>query len=358
MQLVDTHCHIHEATDSPLAEPHLREMWAKSDIPTPDGLIADAAAQGVTRLICVGTSANDSKLAVDFVEKRENCWASIGIHPHEAKDGEAAFAVLQDLIGVGAGTDETVIIDVSNKDSRTFSPPIIPVPSADASSGHSTISEVHSAALADQKWVKRYAARADDPANFLGRIQARRETHTSDLLGREQAKSSNKIVAIGECGLDYFYTHSPKPAQIKALHFQIQLALEHNLPLIFHVREAFDDFWPIFDQYQNIRGVLHSYTDNQANLDKALARGLHIGANGIMTFTKDQSQLHMIKSVPLQKLLIETDAPFLTPKPFRGKVNKPANARLVAEFLADLRGETPETLAKATTYNAQTLFNL
>lgn len=358
MQLVDTHCHIHEATDSPLAEPHLRDMWAKSDIPTPDGLIADAAAQGVTRLICVGTSANDSKLAVDFVTNRENCWASIGIHPHEAKDGEAAFAVLRDLVGVGKKTDGAVIFDVSNKDSRTFSPPKIPAPSADASSGRSTVSEQASAAQASQEWVRRSAARADGPAFSLAESQARRETHTLGLPERERAKSPNKIVAIGECGLDYFYTHSPKQAQIKALHFQIQLALKHNLPLIFHVREAFDDFWPIFDQYQNIRGVLHSYTDNLANLDKALARGLHIGANGIMTFTKDQSQLQMIKSVPLQKLLIETDAPFLTPRPFRGKVNKPANARLVAEFLAELREETPETLAIATTYNAQTLFNL
>ena len=357
MQLVDTHCHIHEATDSPLAGPHLREMWAKSHIPTPDGLIADAAAQGVTRLICVGTSANDSILAVDFVANRENCWASIGIHPHEAKDGEAAFAVLRELIGTGAETAELATTDVSNKDSRTFSPPAVAGSAADASSGHSTVSEQHSAAQAGPEWAKRSAARADEPADFLGRFQARRETHTLGLPGRKRANSS-KIVAIGECGLDYFYAHSSKQAQIKALHFQIQLALEHDLPLIFHVRDAFDDFWPVFDQYQNIRGVLHSYTDNPANLSKALARGLYIGANGIMTFTKDQAQLNMIKSVPLQKLLIETDAPFLTPKPFRGKVNKPAHARLVAEFLAKLRGETPEKLAQATTNNAQTLFNL
>ncbi|HET9411751.1 MAG TPA: TatD family hydrolase [Candidatus Saccharimonadales bacterium] len=293
MQLVDTHCHIHEAVRSPLAEPHVQGMWQKAEVSDPDQLVARAEAQGVTKLICVGTSANDSRLAVDFVANRENCWASIGIHPHEAKDGEAAFEVLRELVGDAAG----------------------------ASSGHSIVGKTGSAALM-----------------------------------RKRAKSS-KIIAIGECGLDYFYTHSPKQDQIKALHFQIQLALAHDLPLIFHVRNAFDDFWPIFDSYQNVRGVLHSFTDSMANMQKAIDRGLYIGANGIMTFTKDQAQLDTIRAVPLQKLLLETDAPFLTPKPFRGKVNMPANVSVVAEFLAELRGEPLQGLAEATTRNSQTLFS-
>jgi len=84
-------------------------------------------------------------------------------------------------------------------------------------------------------------------------------------------------VAVGEIGLDYFYTHSPREVQIRALEWQIELALKHNLPVIFHVREAFDDFWPVFDNFKGIRGVLHSFTDNQANLDKALERGLYLG---------------------------------------------------------------------------------
>jgi TatD DNase family protein len=128
--------------------------------------------------------------------------------------------------------------------------------------------------------------------------------------------------------------------------------------MIFHVREAFDDFWPIFDDYKGIRGVLHSFTDSRLNLDKALERGLYIGVNGIMTFTKDANQLDVAKAIPLQKLLLETDAPFLTPVPFRGRVNEPAHVRLVADFMAHLRDEPLAELANQTSANAQTLFNL
>ena len=167
-----------------------------------------------------------------------------------------------------------------------------------------------------------------------------------------------KIVAIGECGLDYFYLHSPKEDQAEALRFQIELAQKHSLPLIFHVRDAFDDFWQICDKDQDVRGVVHSYTDNMANLHKALKRGLYIGQNGIVTFTKNDWQLQVAKEIPLGKLLLETDAPFLTPKPLRGKINEPANTRLVAEFLAGLRGEPLEDLARETTANARELFAL
>jgi TatD DNase family protein len=267
VQIVDTHCHIHEASAAE-GEDFLRGIWQKAENPNPDAMISRAADVGVTRLLCVGTSAKDSKLAVDFVQSRDQCWASIGVHPHDAKDGLGAL------------------------------------------------------------------------------------TAVAALAGR------SKVVAVGECGLDYFYTHSPKEDQIKALQFQIELALQHDLPMIFHVREAFDDFWPVFDSYKGIRGVLHSYTDSSENLRKALERGLYIGANGIMTFSKNRDQLQMIQAVPLQKLLIETDAPFLTPVPFRGKVNEPAHAIHIAAFLADLRGESLQTLTNQTTENALTLFKL
>ncbi|MFZ1301336.1 MAG: TatD family hydrolase [Candidatus Microsaccharimonas sp.] len=172
------------------------------------------------------------------------------------------------------------------------------------------------------------------------------------------AGTSDKIVAVGEIGLDYFYTHSPREMQIAALEAQIQVALAHDLPIIFHVREAFDDFWPIFDKYPTIRGELHSFTDSSENLQKALDRGLYIGVNGISTFTKDEVQKATFDSIPLDRLLFETDAPFLTPAPFRGKVNEPAYVKLVAEYHANRRGLSLEEIAEATTANARTLFNL
>jgi len=172
----------------------------------------------------------------------------------------------------------------------------------------------------------------------------------------ELASASDKVVAIGEIGLDYFYTHSPREIQMQALKDQIQVALDHNLPIIFHVREAFDDFWPIFDAMPGIRGVLHSFTDSKDNLEKALARGLYIGVNGISTFTKDEVQKAVFDSIPLDSLLFETDAPFLTPDPLRGKVNEPAYVRNIAHYHAIRRGLTLDAIAAATSANAHTLF--
>ena len=172
------------------------------------------------------------------------------------------------------------------------------------------------------------------------------------------AGTSSKIVAVGEIGLDYFYTHSPREVQMEALEAQIKIALTHDLPIIFHVREAFDDFWPIFDKYPGIRGELHSFTDSGDNLQMALDRGLYIGINGISTFTKDEIQKDTFDSIPLDRLLFETDAPFLTPAPLRGKVNEPAYVKLVAQYHADRRGLSLEEIADATTANARALFKL
>lgn len=177
-------------------------------------------------------------------------------------------------------------------------------------------------------------------------------------VGVERRQPDRKIVGIGECGLDYFYGHSSKADQEKALRYQIELALEYDLPLVFHVRDAFDDFWPILDSYQGARGVLHSFTDNLDNLTRAIERGLYIGVNGIVTFTKNDWQLEVARQIPLQSLLLETDAPFLTPSPMRGKVNEPARVLLVARFMSDLRQISLQKLAQQTTTNARQLFSI
>lgn len=170
--------------------------------------------------------------------------------------------------------------------------------------------------------------------------------------------AKQRVVAVGEVGLDYFYTHSPREVQIKALESQIQTALDNNLPIIFHVRDAFADFWPVFDNFHGIRGELHSFTDTQENLDKAFERGLYVGVNGISTFTKDPAQQKLYATIPLEKMLLETDAPFLTPAPHRGTINEPAFVSEIAAFHAAIRGIDPAKVAAATTANASTLFNL
>jgi TatD DNase family protein len=180
----------------------------------------------------------------------------------------------------------------------------------------------------------------------------------AQLAAFAELATKPRVVAVGECGLDYYYEHSPRVAQIEVLRFQMELALQHDLPMVFHVRDAFDDFWPIFDSYAGIRGVIHSFSAGVTDVEQIIARGLYVGLNGIMTFTKHDTQLAAAKAVPLDRLVLETDAPFLTPSPERGKVCEPKHLRLTAEFLAQLRGETIEQLAAATTHNAAKLFGI
>lgn len=268
---VDTHCHI-QSIGRPSGEPGTRELWAKTPDLTADEVISRASASDVTKLICVGCDLPDSQNAIDFVQDRDNCFASIGIHPHEARH---------------------------------------------------------------------YADNAAHLAEFASLV------------------TSKKVVAVGECGLDYFYGHSSKEQQLEILKFQMDLAVAHNLPLIFHVREAFEDFWPVYEQYPSgsLRGVLHSYTDTVENLERAVSHGLFIGVNGIATFTKNEAQDVMYRTIPQRLLLLETDAPFLTPHPYRGKVNEPKHIRTIAEYLAQLRGESLQSLETATTNNSKELFN-
>ena len=193
-----------------------------------------------------------------------------------------------------------------------------------------------------------------DAANFL-----------ADLNGPKKLKkigSLPKVVAIGETGLDFYRQISAKEVQEAALRAQIEVGLELGLPLVLHVREAWEDFWRIFDSYksagQRMRGVVHSFSTHSRHLDEALARGLYVGLNGIMTFTRDRGQLEAARSVPLDRLVLETDAPFLTPAPFRGELCEPKHVLAIADFLAKLRGENLEELAAATTANAIRLFGL
>lgn len=177
-------------------------------------------------------------------------------------------------------------------------------------------------------------------------------------IGKILAEKHDSVVGIGEIGLDYYYDHSPRDVQIAALEQQLQWAADYDLPVSFHVREAYEDFWPIFDNFHGIRGTLHSFTDSQANLDKGFERGLYVSVNGISTFTKDPAQQQLYAHIPLEKLLLETDTPFLTPAPYRGTINEPAFVRRVAEHHATIRGIGLDAVAQATTANAYALFRL
>lgn len=251
--LVDTHCHIHD------------EQFYKTD--EERRLLYERAIEhNVRAMICIGTDLKSSRDAVAFSHVYDHAYATVGIHPHDSKDG---------IDGI-----------------------------------------------------------------------------------EELLRENSGIVGVGEIGLDYHYNNSPRDVQIAALEAQIDLALRYNKPISFHVRDAFDDFWPIFDNFHGIRGVLHSFTDTQANMERGVSAGLYIGINGISTFTKDTEQQKMYNNVPIDKILLETDAPFLTPVPFRGKVNEPQFVRRVAEHRATQLQVSFDFVEKTTTANAKAVFNV
>lgn len=175
------------------------------------------------------------------------------------------------------------------------------------------------------------------------------------------AEGNKKVVAVGEIGLDYHYGKAQRNLQIELLKQQIELAIKYDLPIIFHVREAFDDFWPIIDEFVNkgekLRGVIHSFTDIPENATKSIEYGFYIGVNGFSTFIKDEVLKNMYASLPMDRIILETDAPYLTPVPFRGKVNEPAFVRNIANFHASIRQISVGQVEKATTANVHKLFN-
>lgn len=173
------------------------------------------------------------------------------------------------------------------------------------------------------------------------------------------------IAAIGETGLDYFYEHSPRAIQQEVLQKHLELAVSYKKPCIFHIRgsktdpdDAFRDFFAIFDKYTLKPSVVHSFNAGQRQLDIVLSKSLCVGVNGISTFTKNAEQIEMFRNIPLNRLVLETDAPLLTPIPKRGKINVPAYVEHTLEHLAKLKRVKPEVIAQQTTQNAEELFQL
>jgi TatD DNase family protein len=169
-----------------------------------------------------------------------------------------------------------------------------------------------------------------------------------------------KVVAIGETGLDYYYEHSPKAQQQANFREHIAAARQTGLPVIVHTRDADDDTIAILrDEMEKgaFTGLIHCFTGTQKLADAALELGLYISVSGIATFKNSTALRDVIKSVPLERLLVETDAPYLAPVPHRGKTNEPAFVVHTAAMLADLKGVTPDQLATATTENFFRLFS-
>ncbi len=247
--LIDTHCHLHD-----------KEFFSEAQA---EEMLKRAHKNGVEKIICIGTSHEDSLAARDFAEGHKNVYWTYGIHPENAGVSSEILAL---------------------------------------------------------------------------------EQNRSNVFGHPH------LVAIGEVGLDYHYDGYNREMQIKLFEQMLQLATDNDLPVSFHVREAFEDFFAVVRNFPKVRGVVHSFSDNKKNLKRILENTeFFIGVNGMATYST-------LPTPPLERILLETDAPFLTPKPFRGIINEPAYVREVAKWLSEKLALDFEIIEVETTKNAKQLF--
>jgi TatD DNase family protein len=198
------------------------------------------------------------------------------------------------------------------------------------------------------------------------------DAKTLDAAGLEELKTLAhlpKVVAIGEIGLDYYRDLSPRDVQRRAFQAQLELAAELGLPVVVHDRDAHADVLAMLSGWSlslhasrstldDRLGVLHSFSGDVALAKQAVALGFYIGISGPVTYKNADQMREVARAVPIRQLLIETDAPYLTPQPYRGKRNEPANVLFVAQTVADARGLTLEEVAAQTSANAAALFGL
>ncbi|HKC23786.1 MAG TPA: TatD family hydrolase, partial [Thermoanaerobaculia bacterium] len=184
-----------------------------------------------------------------------------------------------------------------------------------------------------------------------------------DLRLFDELRRSPKVVAVGEIGLDYHYDHSPRETQRRALAAQVRFARERGLPVLLHNRESEADLLPILEREapgspDDLRGVLHSFCADQETGRRAIALGYLVSFSGMLTFRAAENVRAAASALPLEAMLLETDAPYLAPAPFRGKPNESSYLPRIAERLAEVKGVPLEEVARATTASFRRLFRV
>lgn len=180
------------------------------------------------------------------------------------------------------------------------------------------------------------------------------EENLQELLTRD------KVITLGEIGLDYYWMEDPKDVQEKVFRRQIAIAREHHLPISVHTREALEDTYRILkdEKIHQVGGIMHSFSGDEYWAEKFLDLGMELSFSGVVTFKKATDVQAAAKIVPLDRFLVETDAPYLAPVPYRGKRNEPGYTRYVVEKIAELKELPAGQIAKASRQNAYRLFNL
>jgi TatD DNase family protein len=262
---------------------------------TPDFAVKESLRENVKFIINVGSSLEGSKKSLEYSRLYNNVFASVGVHPHDAEDFKNEdLAALESLI------------------------------------------------------------KGDDISSNSG---------NSINGGINNNNRNKKVVAIGETGFDYFRNLSPKKDQEKAFISQIELALKYKLPLIVHDRDAHEDILRILGSYssdksKNLKAVVHCFSGDTDFALKCLELGLFISFTGVITFPNAKSLVETVKEVPIDKIFIETDAPFLAPQEKRGQENYPGFVKYVAYKIAELKNISVAEVAAITSKNAEKFFSL
>lgn len=261
---------------------------------TPDDAIKESLEENVKYIINVGSSISGSRKSISYSRQFNNVFASVGIHPHEVK-GFEANAEINKL--------EAMIIE-----------------------------------YIDNNYIE-----------------------TDDIKYKGKSANFTKIVAVGEIGFDFFRNLSPKIDQEKAFNAQIELALKYDLPVIIHDRDAHEDTLRVIKQYtgdKKFRAVVHCFSGDTDFALRCLELGLFISFTGVITFPNAKNLAETVKEVPIEKMFLETDSPFLAPQEKRGKENFPGYLKYIAEKIALLKRLSVKEVAASTSKNAEEFFKL
>jgi TatD DNase family protein len=246
---------------------HYDDDWFNEDR---ESLIADLHANGIDKIVNIGSSVKTSKTSVELAEKYDFVWAAVGVHP-------------EDCVGMTENDLEFVRTLAKNK----------------------------------------------------------------------------RVVAIGEIGLDYHYADvSPKENQQLWFEKQLDLAAELDLPIVVHAREATQDTFDMIRESKVRKGVIHAFSGSAEVAKEYIKMGFYIGVGGVVTFKNGKSLVRTVENIPLEKIVIETDAPYLSPVPNRGKRNDSSNLIYTAQKIAELKGVAVEEVAKVTSHNSEMLFGI
>ena len=175
---------------------------------------------------------------------------------------------------------------------------------------------------------------------------------------RQLCRNNPKVRAIGEIGLDYYYEDIPREVQLKAFRMQMELARELNLPVIIHERDAHEDGMKVVREFPDVKGVFHFYSGSAEMARQLVNEGWYIGFTGVLTFKNARKAVEVASSIPLERIVLETDCPYMAPVPYRGKRNDPGKLCYMAQKLAEIRGVSVEEIHRITTENGRRLYRI